>query len=328
MQPAAHLPYLLPCLECEMLRGTTQRFISRLMEREGADRGWPRLLYSSLLNLCPQTPVDAFSAVLSHLVPDTLRDARAQELSSCAETLVAQAFHSHPTLFSAPMPFRRSSPDNAVLVIWRCAWQLSEAALHHAGGREANFCTNVANMFASWPPSDRSLAAVLRALGGSSPVGGGSPLLVFCRKRRGATLQRGLATHVQRARTKQLKGPSLDHLTRLLKMDKEQVQDESGDEEGGSEGCQSSGEGDERVEAGHQTCGDNSDERAKLARVEAALEKLRAFEPLYTAAELPDIAIDAFPGSIAAGGGEADSQARSRDERRSESRPRKAPRRN
>ena len=90
---------------------------------------------------------DLFSslgALLPHLLPGTLGGARAQELSTCAEALVSQ---------------------------------LAEAALHHAGGKAAVFCTNIANVFAAWPPSDRSLSAALRALGGASGV---SPLLVFC----------------------------------------------------------------------------------------------------------------------------------------------------
>ena len=46
-----------------------------------------------------------------------------------------------------------------------------------------------------------------------------SPLLVFCRRRRGAAVRRALVAHVQRARAKQLKGTSLDALARLLELD-------------------------------------------------------------------------------------------------------------
>ena len=100
--------------------------------------------------------------------------------------------------------------------------------------------------------------------------------------------------------------------------------DESGDEEGGDEGCHTSSGGNDSAEAGLQTC--DSNERAKLARVEAALEKLRASEPLYAPAELPELAVNALRGGSTGSFGEIDGQARSRKEH-SQNRPRKTPRR-
>jgi len=263
------------------------RCLSRCMQYEGAS-GWPRLLYASLLHLCPHTPVEALGALLPHLLPGTLGGARAQELSTCAEALVSQ---------------------------------LAEAALHHAGGKAAVFCTNIANVFAAWPPSDRSLSAALRALGGASGV---SPLLVFCRKRCGASIRQGLASHAQRARVKQLKGASLDSLAQLLKLDEagdesdeetpeDAANDGRGDgEPGGSEGDAG---GDDGVGTGRGATGgagpEQAHEHGKLARATAALAKLRASESLYAAAQLPDVTI----GGVKAPHGEP------------EDRPRKAPRR-
>ena len=327
VQSAAQLPHLLPCLRFEELHVRTMQSISRLVQYEGAS-GWPRLLYASLLQLCPHTPVEAFASLLPHLLPGTVGGARPQELSTCAEALISQ---------------------------------LAEAALHHAGGKAAAFCINISNVFSAWPPSDRSLNATLRALSGSGSI---SPLLIFCRRRRGAVVRRALVSHVQRARAKQLKGTSLDALARLLELDEAQVFDGSDDEapedsgENGNDaldvinGEAAGGDGDGTDRAAASVAGQEQrkgagGEDSKCARAKAALVKcelqieprtnleprtlqrsatlmclallppafgrLSASESLFVVAELPDMAIGGL--------------STPREEPKNTGRPHKAPRR-
>ena len=253
VQSAAQLPHLLPCLQFEELHVRTMQCISRLVQHEGAS-GWPRLLYASLLQLCPHTPVEAFASLLPHLLPGTLGGARPQELSTCAEALVSQLAEGPPPTARLPPltsrlppPVSRLSPPATRLpppatrrpplasrhqpppraTAPTPATACTAAALHHAGGKAAAFCINIAHVFAAWPPSDRSLGATLRALSGTGSI---SPLLVFCRRRRGAAVRRALVSHVQRARAKQLKGTSLDALARLLELDEAHASDGSDDE--------------------------------------------------------------------------------------------------
>ena len=109
VQSAAQLPHLLPCLQFEELHVRTMQCISRLVQHEGAS-GWPRLLYASLLQLCPHTPVEAFASLLPHLLPGTVGGARPQELSTCAEALVSQLAEGPPPATRHPLPASRLSP--------------------------------------------------------------------------------------------------------------------------------------------------------------------------------------------------------------------------
>ena len=234
VQSAAQLPHLLPCLQFEELHVRTMQCISRLVQHEGAS-GWPRLLYASLLQLCPHTPVEVFASLLPHVLPGTLGGARPQELSTCAEALVSQLAEGPPPAARPPasrlpppaarlLPPATPPPPRATAPTPATA---PAAALHHAGGKAAAFCINIAHVFGAWPPSDRSLSATLRALSGTGSI---PPLLVFCRRRRGAAVRRALVSHVQRARAKQLKGTSLDALARLLELDAAHASDGSDDE--------------------------------------------------------------------------------------------------
>lgn len=130
-----------------------------------------------------------------------------------------------PATRRPPLASRHQPPPRATAPTPATA--CTAAALHHAGGKAAAFCINIAHVFAAWPPSDRSLGATLRALSGTGSI---SPLLVFCRRRRGAAVRRALVSHVQRARAKQLKGTSLDALARLLELDEAHASDGSDDE--------------------------------------------------------------------------------------------------
>ena len=109
VQSAAQLPHLLPCLQFEELHVRTMQCISRLVQHEGAS-GWPRLLYASLLQLCPHTPVEAFASLLPHLLPGTLGGARPQELSTCAEALVSQLAEGPPPTARLPPLTSRLPP--------------------------------------------------------------------------------------------------------------------------------------------------------------------------------------------------------------------------
>eukprot|EP00966_Prymnesium_polylepis_P216003 5000445-Prymnesium_polylepis.1 len=91
--------------------------------------------------------------------------------------------------------------------------QLQEAAslavAHSSGGAADTRLLNVAQLLAAWPPTDRGLLALQRALGGaaraaaadeSGGVAAPSPLLEVVRRSR--PLHRSLTAHVQKVRTR------------------------------------------------------------------------------------------------------------------------------
>jgi len=96
---------------------------------------WPRLLHSALLHVSTNLSVPDFAQVLSALVPSTLVGARKEELELLGEALVV-----HLT-------------DAATL--------RSAADSDEDETRRANLCT----LLAAWPPSDRVVLGLLRALG-------------------------------------------------------------------------------------------------------------------------------------------------------------------
>ena len=291
LKASAHLSHILPLLldDALALSGPATACVRRLAELEGPQR-WPRLLHTCALANCPTMAPPAYAKLLPHLLPSSLTGARATDLAALGSSV---------------------------------ATQLGEAAALHAaggsgGGGGVRLRRNLAQLLGVWPPSDKSLAVLLRLLGGSPDqrpggveLSGTAPLLALLRADQ--VVRGGLRAHASRGRTK-CKGATLTAVTDLLRS--------AGDAEGGGGGGRGGGGGgysdseldedeDEdaapagpprRTAAGKRKARGTSHLRdeesealpfAQPAEAEraarAALDKLRSSQKLYMPAHLPPL---------------------------------------
>ena len=272
MQPSAELPHMLPLLLAEAeLSAPALSAVHQLARLEGPTR-WPRLLYSSTLKLSASLAIDDFSQLVGQLVPSTLEPARPQELESLAESLVGSLVDAAALRIGANTPVDVRTRGN----------------LAHALG--------------VWPPSDRSLAALLKALGGGGRGSGGgggghdggrSALLSTAAHV--AVVRRGLLLHVQRARPK-LGGTVLESIAELLRGVKTEASDCEVDIGGAVDESPAAGARRAKrrhtalVTAEHKALAQTSEERTSTENsARDAIAALKGQRPLYSTTRLPEL---------------------------------------
>ena len=200
LQPSVELPHVLPLLveaadhaddrARALLSGTALSCIQRLAAAEGPAR-WSRMLHSTVLQLCPTLPPAGFSRMANTLIPSTMETARAQDLESLGAALVTH---------------------------------LADAAAMRAAARttaDVRHRTNLSALLGLWPPSDKSLAALQKALVGQSP------LMVAATSEE--AIRRGLQAHALKARAK-CGGTVLEGISERLRTAKAQGETAFADE--------------------------------------------------------------------------------------------------
>ena len=258
LKPAGELPQILPLLVSEeVLSAPALNCVQRLATMEGPLR-WPRLLLSSLLQLCVQTPALGLDALLSTLIPSTLDGARAQDLEALGDSLVGHL--------------------------------VDAAALHAAQGATSGV-HNLAQLLGAWPPSDKALGSLHKALGGGAASAPAKPstrtcVALWAAASREPAVRRALQSVVVRSRSKHA-GPTLEAISMLL-----------------AECANGGDESDEEVEVNERAPVRERNRRRTLAEAVSdgagataarsamdaarnAIGALRADRPLYAAVRLP-----------------------------------------
>lgn len=254
---SCELPRLLPFLLDAGLGSRTLACVQRLIQHEGPLR-WTRLLYGSLMQLCPTCPSDDVAAILRHLVPATLGAARQQDIAQLGEALCSQ-------------------------LATEAALALATAS---AKGSSPRLMNNLARVFAAWPPSDRGLIALHRALGGDAREdtadGGDSALLAVCRD--DESMHACLTMFAHKARATHLKGTIIDAICALLGSSDS---DEYSTRKPFSRRLSS--RAGEEADDGSTEAARHEDRAAAERRARDSIARLKASQDLYTNAKLPQL---------------------------------------
>ena len=268
---SSELPLLLPFVLDEALGESTLACVHRLMTHEGPLR-WTRLLHGSVVQLCPTSAPEEFASMLQHLVPATIGSARLQDVAQLGEALCSQL------------------AAEAALCLATASAEDSAAQMLH----------NLAHLFAAWPPSDRGLVALHRALGGegeSNASGGGATggSALLSASRDDVAVHRCLLAHVHKAHAKHLKGSTVDAIAALLgKLDPEQP--------AASKGPSRRRAADEGADGELSASASKLKQRALAEqRARDALARLKSSEELYVSASLPELGQTRAPPPAAAG---------------------------
>ena len=165
LQPSAELPHLLALgVDADVsLSGDALTCVRQLAAIEGSTR-WCRLLHSSVLQICPVLQPASFSKLVQALIPSSIEASRPHDLEPLGEALAAHVVD------AATLQAAKRSPADI-----RCR-------------------ANLAALLGAWPPSDRSLAVLHKALAGQSAL--------FAAVAREELMLRGLLSHAARAKIK------------------------------------------------------------------------------------------------------------------------------
>jgi hypothetical protein len=247
LQPSAELPTLLSlvCDANDAVSSSAFTAVGRLRALEGQPR-WSRLLHSSALQLGSTEPVDRYVRMLSALIPATLEGSRSQDLEQLGEALVT-----HLCEIAATCTAASSTTDETLRA-------------------------NLAALIGAWPPTDRSLTALRKALGH-----GGNGLLLRLAADEPA-VHRGLQAHAQHARSKSA-GSTLETVTELLRSIKPRGAPAS------ETSAPAAGRCEEDSAYNTHREGDHALSLMQERAAQDAIRALKAKQSLYAMARLPDL---------------------------------------